>query len=104
MRLDDINLLDKDVFAKGVPHKWFTDLRERSPVCRHPDPNGTGFWVVTKYVDVRAVSRDPSTFASPTGPLGEASPDRPERGIGGVIMSARSVKNTKAPFQRRRQT
>ena len=23
MRLDDINLLDRDVFANGVPHEWF---------------------------------------------------------------------------------
>jgi cholest-4-en-3-one 26-monooxygenase len=80
MRLDDINLLDKDVFAKGVPHEWFTSLRERSPVFRHPGPDGIGFWVVTKHVDVRAVSRDPHTFASPTAPLGDAEAPVARRG------------------------
>jgi hypothetical protein len=24
VRLEDINLLNRDVFAKGVPHEWFT--------------------------------------------------------------------------------
>jgi hypothetical protein len=27
MRLEDINLLDRDVFAQGVPPDWFTLLR-----------------------------------------------------------------------------
>lgn len=40
MRLDDINLLDRDVFANGVPHEWFTYLRAHHPVFRHPNPTG----------------------------------------------------------------
>jgi cytochrome P450 len=64
MRLDEINLLDLDAFAGGFPHGWFTHLRRYDPVHRHPEPNGPGFWVVTKYEDVHAVSRDPVTYSS----------------------------------------
>jgi cholest-4-en-3-one 26-monooxygenase len=72
MRLDDVNLLDRDVFARGVPHEWFTYLREHHPVFLHPEPHGPGFWVVSKHADVQAVSRDPGTYSSdPIVPLEE---------------------------------
>ena len=64
MQLADIDLLDRDVFTQGVPHDWFTYLREHDPVYRHPEPDGPGFWVVTKYADVYAVGRDAATFSS----------------------------------------
>jgi cholest-4-en-3-one 26-monooxygenase len=64
MRLDEVNLLDRDVFARGVPHEWFTYLRAHHPVYRHPEPHGPGFWVVTKHEDVRSISRDPVTYSS----------------------------------------
>jgi cholest-4-en-3-one 26-monooxygenase len=64
MQLDDINLLDRDVFTKGVPHEWFTYLREHAPVHFHPEPDGPGFWVITKYADVVAVGRDAATYSS----------------------------------------
>jgi cholest-4-en-3-one 26-monooxygenase len=70
MQLDDVNLLDRDVFARGVPHEWFIHLRSHHPVFLHPEPHGPGFWVVSKYVDVQAVSRDPGTYSSfPVAPL-----------------------------------
>ena len=58
MKLQDINLLDRDTFARGVPHEWFSYLRRNRPLYRHPEPMGPGFWVVSKYADVRAVSRE----------------------------------------------
>lgn len=64
MQLEDINLLDRDVFTKGVPHEWFTYLREHAPVWFHPEPDGPGFWVITKYADVVAVGRDAATYSS----------------------------------------
>ena len=33
----------------------------------HPEPDGRGFWVITKFDDVRAVLRDYSTFSSEVG-------------------------------------
>jgi cholest-4-en-3-one 26-monooxygenase len=68
----DINLLDRDVFARGVPHEWFTYLRAHEPVFRHAEPHGPGFWVVSRYADVQAISRDPGTYSSdPPAPLEE---------------------------------
>ena len=64
MQLSDIDLLDRDVFTRGIPHDWFTYLRNNAPVYRHPEPNGPGFWVVTKYADVFAVGRDAHTYSS----------------------------------------
>ena len=64
MELSDINLLDRDAFAKGVPHEWFTYLRANHPIFKHPEPDGPGFWVVTKYDDVVTVGRDGATYSS----------------------------------------
>ena len=64
MKLSDINLLDRDRFTKGVPHEWFTFLRAEAPVYKHPEPNGPGFWVVSKYDDVVTVGRDGVTYSS----------------------------------------
>ena len=64
MRLSDIDLLDRDRFTQGIPHEWFTFLRNEAPVYKHPEPNGPGFWVVTKYADVVAVGRDGATYSS----------------------------------------
>jgi cholest-4-en-3-one 26-monooxygenase len=64
MELSDINLLDRDAFTNGVPHEWFTYLRANHPIFKHPEPDGPGFWVVTKYDDVVAVGRDGATFSS----------------------------------------
>jgi cholest-4-en-3-one 26-monooxygenase len=87
MRLEEIDLLDRNVFARGVPHQWFAFLRERHPVFRHPEPHGPGFWVVSKYVDVQAVSRDPVTFSSdPVAPLEET--DQPSPGAGAQVLIA----------------
>ncbi len=47
-----------------MPHEWFTYLRANHPIFKHPEPDGPGFWVVTKYDDVVAVGRDGATFSS----------------------------------------
>jgi cholest-4-en-3-one 26-monooxygenase len=78
MRLEDINLLDRDVFAKGVPHEWFTYLREHQPVFHHPEPHGPGFWVVSKHADVQAISRDPATYSSDQDRGGVTPLEEPE--------------------------
>jgi len=64
MELTDIDLLDRDIFTSGVPHEWFTYLRNNAPIYHHPEPNGPGFWVITKYKDVYAVGRDAHTYSS----------------------------------------
>jgi cholest-4-en-3-one 26-monooxygenase len=64
MELRDIDLLDLDRFTEGVPHDWFTYLREHAPVYRHPEPGGSGFWVLTKHADVTLVGKDGRTYSS----------------------------------------
>ena len=64
MNLSDINLLDPDRFVRGVPHEWFTYLRHEAPIYKHPEPNGPGFWVITRHSDVIEVGRDGQTYSS----------------------------------------
>ena len=66
MELADVNLLE-DTWAAGVPHEMFEVLRREAPVFRHPEPDGPGFWAVTKHSDVVAISRDTATFSSELG-------------------------------------
>ncbi|MHB1445074.1 MAG: cytochrome P450 [Acidimicrobiales bacterium] len=62
--VEQIDLLDRDAFALGVPHSWFTYLRANHPVYHHPEPDGPGFWVFSRYADVQAIGRDGVTFSS----------------------------------------
>jgi cytochrome P450 len=62
-----IDLLDHDLFADHEPWEVFDELQREAPVYRHPEPDGRGFWALTKYDDVRAVLRDTKTFSSEVG-------------------------------------
>jgi cholest-4-en-3-one 26-monooxygenase len=66
MSLDDIDLL-AGTWEEGVPHEAFDRLRAEDPVHWHPEPDGPGFWAVTRHADVVTVSRDPETFSSELG-------------------------------------
>ena len=59
-----IDLLSPASFAHGQPHEQFRWLRANAPVYRHPEPDGPGFWAVTRYDDVRAVGHDHERFSS----------------------------------------
>jgi cholest-4-en-3-one 26-monooxygenase len=63
----EIDVLDPDIYVKGVPHEAFRRLRLEAPVYFHPEPEGRGFWALTRYDDVVAVSRDPLGFSSARG-------------------------------------
>lgn len=67
LRHEAANLLDHDLFADHEPWELFDLLLRDAPVYRHPEPDGDGFWVVTRYDDVLAVVRDPKTFSSEVG-------------------------------------
>jgi cytochrome P450 len=64
-----INLTDPDLYSGGDPYAVWSWLREHDPVHWHPPAMLPGFWVLTKYDDVRAVYRDPATFSSAGGIL-----------------------------------
>ncbi len=61
------DLLDHDLFADHEPWEVFEALQRDAPVFFHDEPGGRGFWVVTKFDDVRAVLRDYATFSSEIG-------------------------------------
>lgn len=67
MKLADVHLDNPDTFVDRWPHDVFKMLRQKAPVFRQRQRDGDGFWVVTKYDDVVAVSVDPSTFSSARG-------------------------------------
>ena len=60
-------LNDLDLFTKGQPFSLYKDLRENAPVFYHepmpadPEP---GYWVLTKYEDIKYVSMNPKIFSS----------------------------------------
>jgi len=59
-----IDLLSPERFVGGQPHDQFRWLREHDPVHWHAEPDGPGFWAVTRYADVWAVDRDFATYSS----------------------------------------
>jgi cholest-4-en-3-one 26-monooxygenase len=65
--LDQIDLANPDSFLNGFPHAAFTLLRREAPVYWHPEREGRGFWVVSKYRDVMAVQLAPKIFSSMRG-------------------------------------
>ena len=59
-----IDLLSPASFAAGQPHDQYRWLREHAPVRWHDEPNGPGFWAVTRHADVWDVDRDFQSFSS----------------------------------------
>ncbi len=56
----DLDLVDPETYARGMPHEAFRWLRTHDPVSwRAP-----GYWAVTRYDDVMTVLRTPAVFSS----------------------------------------
>jgi cholest-4-en-3-one 26-monooxygenase len=65
LTLDDIDLVDRDTYVRGVPFDQFELLRREAPFFWHEhDPDGPGFWAVTRYADVVEINRDNERFSS----------------------------------------
>ena len=60
----DIDLASTSAFADGHPWEQYAWLREHAPVFWHDEIEGPGFWAVTRYQDVRRISRQPKLFSS----------------------------------------
>jgi cholest-4-en-3-one 26-monooxygenase len=67
MHLADVDVYDLDTYTRGVPHDGFRLLRTEAPVHFHKEPGGRGFWALTRFADVLAVSKNPATFSSRVG-------------------------------------
>ena len=59
-----IDLVSTATFAAGHPWEQYAWLRANDPVHWHNEADGPGFWAVTKYEDIRMISRQPATFSS----------------------------------------
>ncbi|MET0658412.1 MAG: cytochrome P450 [Steroidobacteraceae bacterium] len=78
-RLDQINLLDRALYAQGDPHAAWRLLREQAPVFWHEQgtagTEGKGFWVLSRYDDELIAYRNSQVFSSETGPFLDLSPE-----------------------------
>jgi cytochrome P450 len=69
--LDNINLLNLDIFENGEAHAVLETLRHESPVYWNDGNDDVkGFWNVLKYEDVKFVSSHPELFSSAKGIVG----------------------------------
>ena len=68
VELDRVDLTDPANFVDGPPHAFLARLRADAPIWWHPDGlRRKGFWVVTRYEDVRAIFLQPSVFVNGQG-------------------------------------
>ncbi len=73
---DDADIVDPDTYTAGVPHATFLRLRRDDPVSWWDEPQGHGFWAVTRHADLLHVSRNVDAFSSAQGvTLEEMDPD-----------------------------
>jgi cytochrome P450 len=62
--LEDVDLTNLERFVRNEGWAQFDTLRREAPVHWNPEPNGRGFWSVTRHADIATVDRDPETFTS----------------------------------------
>jgi cytochrome P450 len=67
MELLDVS--NADTFADGFPHDFFRTLRREAPVAWHEGDvfGGPGYWILSRYDDIRYVSKNPRLFVSGQG-------------------------------------
>lgn len=61
------DLSDLDIYANGLPHEAFRALREQAPVFWNPEESGAGYWAITRYQDIVAISKKPLQFSNALG-------------------------------------
>ncbi|MEX2558111.1 MAG: cytochrome P450, partial [Actinomycetota bacterium] len=67
LTLEGIDLTDHDLYASGRHHEVLRFLRTNAPVFWQRQRSGPGFWAITRYADVRRISRDTTGFISSGG-------------------------------------
>jgi cytochrome P450 len=59
-----VDLYSPSSYAAGHPAGQYAWLRDNDPVHWHSEPEGPGFWAVTRHEDVKAVGRNAALFSS----------------------------------------
>ncbi|HEY4344828.1 MAG TPA: cytochrome P450 [Parvibaculum sp.] len=62
--LDGPDLKDPDLYMRNEHHEVFKSLRAHEPVYWNPEADAAGFWAITRYDDVEAISKNPKLFSS----------------------------------------
>src|SRR5947209_18539702 len=69
--LQGVRVIERELWRDGPPHELFAELRSQCPVhwTEHITefPAEAGYWSVTRWEDIHAVSRDWKTFSSERG-------------------------------------
>src|SRR5580704_10835013 len=81
----NIDLVNPEGFAAGHPHAQYRWLRENAPLFWHEEPNGPGYWAVTRYKDVWDVDRNFQAFSSEPTIMIQDALDQPNT-FGGYKM------------------
>ena len=63
----EVDLMDLSPFEQGTDSEVFGVLREHDPLHWNDEPDGPGFWSVTRYNDVKAVASDYEAFTAAEG-------------------------------------
>ena len=77
-----VDIVSHDVYAEGVPHNGYDQLRREAPVAWINETaanghTGAGFWAVTRWDELVAVHKDWRTYSSEVGgtEIEELAPD-----------------------------
>ena len=70
-------VLDPDVFVRGMPYEQFARRRAAAAVSWVEEPDGPGFWGVWRHREVRQVLRAPQRFSSHLGATQVRDPATP---------------------------
>ena len=62
-----VDLTDLGPFIDGTEHALFRRLREHEPLHWNDEPDGPGFWSLTRYADLMTAIEDPKTFVNGEG-------------------------------------
>ena len=59
------NVLDPDIYAKGMPYDELKRIRDAGPIHYMQDPTmGVPYWLVTGRAEIDAISKNPGLFSS----------------------------------------
>jgi linalool 8-monooxygenase len=93
MQITPVDLKDPELYRDGIPHQIFTQLRRDAPVSWNPEADDRGFWAVTRYDDIVAVSKAPKVFSSAREHGGHRMFDENVVGVAGL-----GAKQAEAPM------
>lgn len=86
MTTDDINIHDPETYGRAVPHDQYAVLRAEAPVWFQAEPEGPGYWALTKHSDIVAVSRNPAVFSSQRGGINIPDASEEDLEVSALIM------------------